>query len=73
MRRKNLSIAILGLVAGGGIGNGLERVAHGSVTDFGYHVYRLRFLMADLCDMRHYHWRVSIVSYGILKSVLAKK
>ena len=37
MREKNLPyplIAILGLVAGGGIGNGLERVAHGSVTDF---------------------------------------
>lgn len=37
MREKNLRlplIAILGLVAGGGIGNGLERVAHGSVTDF---------------------------------------
>ena len=36
MREKNLPyplIAILGLVAGGGIGNGLERVAHGSVTD----------------------------------------
>ncbi|WP_311142418.1 signal peptidase II [Lancefieldella rimae] len=37
MREKNLPlplITILGLVAGGGIGNGLERVAHGSVTDF---------------------------------------
>lgn len=37
MREKNLPyplIAILGLVAGGGIGNGFERVAHGSVTDF---------------------------------------
>ena len=37
MCEKNLPlplIAILGLVAGGGIGNGLERVAHGSVTDF---------------------------------------
>ena len=37
MREKNLPyplIAILGLVVGGGIGNGLERVAHGSVTDF---------------------------------------
>lgn len=37
MREKNLPlplIAIVGLVAGGGIGNGLERVAHGSVTDF---------------------------------------
>lgn len=37
MREKNLPyplIAILGFVAGGGIGNGLERVAHGSVTDF---------------------------------------
>lgn len=37
IREKNLPyplVAILGLVAGGGIGNGLERVAHGSVTDF---------------------------------------
>ena len=37
MREKNLPlplITILGLVAGGGVGNGLERVAHGSVTDF---------------------------------------
>ena len=37
IREKNLPyplVAILGLVAGGGVGNGLERVTHGSVTDF---------------------------------------